>query len=230
MNLALFGATGGTGRCILTQALENEGHHIKALVRSPGKLQIKEPGLEIIKGDILEAEDVHKTILGTEGVLCALGNTGNNPGDLHTKGTQHLISAMNDHNVYRLVVLTSMGLGESRNQIPWYGRLFTKMFLKDLMADKRRQEKIIEASNLEWTIIRPGGLTDEQGKEDVYKGIDSEIMAGPIARSEVARFMLETVTSSKFSHEKPVITTKRSFDMSSFYSQFKQLFSHILNR
>lgn len=230
MNLALFGATGGTGRCILSQALQNGDHNIRALVRSPSKLQIEDPKLDIINGNILERKDVQKTISGTDGVLSVLGNTGNNPSDLHTKGTQHLLSGMDYHNVNRIVILTSMGLGESRNQIPWFTRLFTKIFLRELMADKRRQEKLIEKSNLNWTIIRPGGLTNNQRTKDVYKGTDPEIMAGPIARNEVAKFMLDTVTSSKFLQEKPVITSKQSFDLSSLYGQFKQLFSHILNR
>ncbi len=227
MNLALFGATGGTGRCILRQSLPNGEHSIKALVRSPGKLQIEDPNLNIIKGNILDREDVHKTISGTEGVLCALGNSGNNPNNLHTKGSQHLISSMKDLNVDRVVILTSMGLGSSRNQIPWYGRWFTNLFLQDLMADKRRQEELIEESKLGWTIIRPGGLIDGENTGEVYKGTDSDIMAGPIARSEVARFMLDTVTSNSFLHEKPVITTKKRFDMRSMYSQIKQLFERI---
>lgn len=230
MKLALIGATGGTGRCILRQALLKGDHYIRALVRSPEKLEIEDPKLEIIKGNILESADVHKTILGTDGVLSALGNTSNNPNDLQTKGTQHLISGMKYHNVNRLVVLTTMGLGESRDQIPWYARYFTNIFLNELMADKRRQEKLIEESNLDWTIVRPGGLVDDHEVKDVYRGTDSEIMAGPIARSEVARFMLDAVKSNMYLREKPVITTKQSFDLNFLYSQFKQLFNQVLNR
>ncbi|MGK7371573.1 MAG: NAD(P)-dependent oxidoreductase [Candidatus Halalkalibacterium sp. M3_1C_030] len=228
MDIALFGATGGTGKCILKQALPEGDSHIRALVRSPGKLQIENSKLDTLKGNVLNQEDVFKTIDGTDGVLCTLGNTANNPSDLLTKATSHIISAMNRYNVNRLVVLTSMGLGSSRNQIPWVAKLLTRTFLSDLMADKRRQEQLIERSNLEWTIIRPGGLTDTLQTKDIYKGTDAEIMAGPISRTEVANFMLETVTSQKFLRKKPVITSKQSFDLPSMYSQFRQIVSRIL--
>lgn len=226
MNIALFGATGGTGKCILDSAMQ-EHHQIRALVRSPGKLQKKYQKLSIIQGNALNRKDVYNTINGTDGVLCVLGNTANNPTDLLTRSTRHIISGMNKHNVQRLVVLTSMGLGSTRAQIPWYARLFTNIFLNNLMGDKRQQEQLIMQSNLNWTIIRPGGLTDQIPNRNIYTGTDTGIMAGPTPRKKVAAFMLQELRKQEFLRRKPVITSKDTFDITSLSTQFRQLFQQI---
>lgn len=72
MNLLIFGATGGTGRALLGQALE-QGHIVTAFARDPSKLQTTDPNLRVVKGDALDYQSVETAIQGQDGVLCALG-------------------------------------------------------------------------------------------------------------------------------------------------------------
>lgn len=72
MNIIVFGATGGTGQQLVSQAIE-KGLHVTAFVRSPEKMAIKHPNLVVFKGDVLHYEQVERAMIGQEAVLCALG-------------------------------------------------------------------------------------------------------------------------------------------------------------
>ncbi len=61
MNLTVFGATGGVGREVLTQALD-AGHHITAYVRNPAKLGLNHPNLTVITGELTDREAVQRAV------------------------------------------------------------------------------------------------------------------------------------------------------------------------
>ncbi|WP_434737302.1 NAD(P)-dependent oxidoreductase [Haloarcula montana] len=188
MELAVFGATGGTGRELTSQA-SNRGHDIRALTRSPATIST-ECALTTVEGNVLDPDAVSATIEGVDAVCCLLGRTPNNPDDIVSRGTARIVAAMERHGVERLVVLTSMGLGSSTSAVPWYVRLANATVLADLMADKARQEERVMQSDLDWTIIRPGGLTDEPGTGEYVHGVGANVTAGPIPRADVAEFLL----------------------------------------
>ena len=156
--IALFGATGGTGRCVVDQAT-NSGREVVALVRNPSKLGVR-AGVEVVSGNVLNSDDISETVADTDTVICCLRNPGDNPTDVLSRGTERIVTAMERHGVDRLVVLTSMGLGESNRGVPWYVRIAVATVLTELMADKARQEKIVMWSGFDWTVVRPGGLTN----------------------------------------------------------------------
>lgn len=207
MELAVFGATGGTGRRLTTQTLA-AGHEIRALTRSPSKLPSGEQ-LTIVEGDVLDSVTVHKTIRNTDAVVCLLGRTPNNPPDIVSRGTKHILQAMTDSDVERLVVLTSMGLGSSASDMPWFLRVVNATILHRLLADKARQEELVMQSILDWTIVRPGGLTDSPPTGEYVHGVDINAPARPIPRGDVADFLLTVLEDRAYIRETPVVTTDR---------------------
>jgi putative NADH-flavin reductase len=72
MKVLIFGATGGTGRALVEQALE-QGHVVTAFARDPAKVRTTHKNLRVVKGDILSYESVEAAINGQEVVLSALG-------------------------------------------------------------------------------------------------------------------------------------------------------------
>ncbi len=178
-----------------------------ALVRSPSDLETRDR-VTLIEGDVLDPDSVGETVKGTDAVVCMLGRTPNNPDDIVSRGTEQIIDAMTRHDVRRLVVLTSMGLGTSVRQVPWYVRVVTATLLHDLMADKARQEELVMRSNLDWTIVRPGGLTDGPYTEEYVHGVNVDATAGPISRANVAAFLLRIVRENGYIRETPVLTTR----------------------
>lgn len=206
MKIAIFGATGGTGKEATRQALE-QGHIVQALVRTPSKLTITSEQLTLIQGDVQNAEVVSQTIEGTDAVIISLGNTANNPDMIVSKGTAVILQAMKAHNVQRVIVVTSLGTGHSKEQVPFAFKMLMKTILRKAFIDKNKQEELVKESALDWVIVRPGGLTNGDrtgGKYQVSTG--SEIVAGQIARADVAEFVLKQLTSDTYLHKTPAIT------------------------
>ncbi len=206
MKIAVFGATGGTGRQVVLQALE-QGHQVKALVRDPAKLDIKHDGLTIIQGDVLNQDKVAETLLDTEAIICSLGNTANNPEMIVSRGTEVILNTMQaSTRPRRLIVVSSIGVGDSKNQIPFVFKMLTKTILRSAMQDKEAQEKLVQASNLDWIIVRPGGLTDNPATGNYRTGLDKNIMAGQVSRADVAAFVLQQLNDNTYLHQTPAIT------------------------
>jgi putative NADH-flavin reductase len=78
MNLTVLGATGGTGRQVVEEALAG-GHQVTALARDPGKLGLQNPRLRVVQGSIQEASAVEEAIAGADAVVSALGPRSNQP-------------------------------------------------------------------------------------------------------------------------------------------------------
>ena len=100
MQIALFGATGGTGRQVLEQALAS-GHTVTALVRDPAKIEARS-GLTVVCGDVLDQEATSRCVQGADAVICILGSgVGAEP--VEARGTQRIIEAMKSKGVRRLI-------------------------------------------------------------------------------------------------------------------------------
>jgi len=202
MNIALFGATGGTGRPFLEQTLE-AGHSVKAQVRTPAKLTVTHPNLQVIRGDILDANSVREVVEGADAVVSALGVNKLGKNTILSDGTKNILEAMRHHGVTRSVWVSSLGVGDSRaEERRAMSRFFTYFFkpvvLRNVFADKEKQETYIMASQDDWTIVRPSGLTNDAktGEYKVDFDPEQEKLSGRISRADVADFILETLESA----------------------------------
>jgi uncharacterized protein YbjT (DUF2867 family) len=207
MNIALFGATGGTGSQVVEQALQ-QGHQIRALVRQPDKLGSRQSEISVIEGDVLDQASVDACIEGTDAVVCVLGTHGGlgRQEPIEARGTARIIDSMQRLGVRRLIAVTSLGVGDSIDQVPGFFRVLMKLTLKRIMEAKEEQERLIRASELDWTIVRPGGLTDGP-KTDSYRfGTDKSIQATRVSRADVADFVLRQLTDERWVHQAPAIS------------------------
>lgn len=203
MKIALFGATGGTGRQVLAQALA-KGETVRALARSPEKLEAA-PGLEVIAGDVLDQAAVDRCLAGAEAVVCVLGSHGGKQ-PVEAEGTARIIDGMQRLQLKRLVAVTSLGVGDSRDQVPGFFRVLMQLTLKRIMAAKEEQEALIKRSGLDWTIVRPGGLTDGPATGDYRSGTDPALKATRIARADVAAFVLQQLVDDRYLHQTPAVS------------------------
>ncbi len=205
MNIALFGATGGTGRQLLDQALA-AGHAVTALARDPARLPVIHEQLTLVTGDVRDAAAVAAVVRGADAVIVTLGASQGSPADICSIGTAQVIAAMQQAGARRLVVITSLGVGDSKNQVPLAFKLLMKTALRAVMADKEAQEALVMASGLDWTIVRPGGLTHGPGSGQYRFGLDQNIVAGQVARADVAAFVLQQLGDDTFLYKTPAIT------------------------
>lgn len=206
MKIAVFGATGGTGKQLVQQALA-AGHEVTALVRDPAKLVADHARLTVVTGNVLDSVAVERTLQGADGVVMSLGNTDNNPDYVVSQGTQVVVDAMKRlGQPKRIVVVSSLGVGESKDQVPFAFKMLMKSVLRKPMEDKERQEALVKASGLDWTLVRPGGLTDGPATGAYRSGLDPKIGAGQVSRADVAGFVLEQLTDATYLYQAPAIS------------------------
>jgi len=205
MKLLVFGGTGGTGREIVAQAL-GQGHVVTALVRNPAALTTKHENLRVVRGDILDYPSVDAAVPGQDAVLSALGVRVLRKNTLLSDGTQTIIRAMERHGVKRFICESSLGVGESKEQLGWVFNLFIiPLFLRNVFRDKETQEQHIRQSKPEWIIVRPGALVNGP-RTGVYRSgfstTDRTIKA-KISRADVADFMLKQLTDDTYLRKTP---------------------------
>ena len=197
MKLLVFGATGGTGRQCVDQALA-QGHQVTAFVRQPEALTVQHPDLTIIQGDITDQDAVQRAIPGHNVVISALGTRGG-PAVL-PEGTRNILGAMASHGVRRSLWVSSFGAGDSLQQMGWLSQtLIVKGLLRQAIQEKNAQEQIILASGGDWIIARPGGLTDGP-LTGAYRVTGPGDMVGrpSISRADVADFMLKNLADDRY--------------------------------
>ncbi len=208
--IAVFGASGLTSSECVYQALKN-GDSVIGLTRDVSKLEVPagsggdkagEPivddKLTMIAGDVTNPADVAKVFEAgkVDGVIVGLGGKTSDVGDtMLTDGTNNVMAAMKENDVKRVAVVTSIGAGDSKDQAPFFFKILMATAMKKIFNDKNNQEKAVEASGLEYCIVRPGGLTVE-APTGVINVIDGE--AGSIPRADVAEFCLDAVTMDDF--------------------------------
>jgi uncharacterized protein YbjT (DUF2867 family) len=193
MNLVVVGASQGIGLATVKAAL-NAGHAVHAMARTGAPVAHEK--LAWYFGDVTAPNAFDEALVNAHAVIMTLGfgsTLMRKPVTLFTNATRALLPAMRESGIRRLVCVTGIGAGESRGHGGFfYDRLLFPFGLASIYADKDRQEAMIWGSGLDWTIVRPGFLTDgpTTGKLRVVSDMDG-IKAGKIARGDVAAFLVK---------------------------------------
>ncbi len=182
------------------------GHTVTAFARDSAKLaDMRSDQLRVVQGDVLDPSKVLEGVAGQEAVLSAIG-AGRARTRLREYGTSNIIDAMEKAGVRRLVSLSSLGIGDSRSNLPFVLRyVIFPTLLRHTMADHERQERVVRQSNLDWTIVRPSYLTDGPLTGTYLHGfsVTERNLKGRIARADVADFMLKQLEDNRYVHETP---------------------------
>ena len=205
MNIAVFGATGKTGLEILKQSL-TKGDVVTAFVRDPLKLELEHEKLKVIKGDIFEVASVGQAILRQDAVVCALGSSELKKTTVRSEGTNNIIQGMKENKVKRLVIISAMGVGESWDTLSAINKFFFATLLKSSREDHEAQEVVVKESGLDWTIIRPSGLTDTPLTKTYSIGENILAKTSKISRADVAHAILKDLLENKFLQKAVTIT------------------------
>lgn len=208
MKVAIFGASGAAGLQLTSQALRS-GHEVTAFVRNPERIPLKHPNLRTVKGDVLHLDEVEHVIIGQDAVLCALGAGKKSPPDLCSQGTQRIVSAMQNHNVRRIIVITGFGTSkESRVQFGFVTKLMvhlTGLLFYREFTDKQRQDSYVRQSDLDWTIIQPPTLTNGPQTGQYKHGQFPATLLGKISRADLAEFIMNELDVNHYIKQSTII-------------------------
>lgn len=208
MRVLIIGASKGIGLETTRQALD-AGHDVRALARSANAIAISHSSLEKMPGDALKTEDVEAALAGVDVVIQTLGvGLGDllHPVHLFSDATRVLVAAMRKQGVKRLISVTGFGAGDSGASISYLQRLPFQIVFGRAYDDKTLQEKFIKESQLEWTIVRPGVLTNgpRAGRYRVLSK-PSQWRNGIISRADVAAFLVQQILDQAYVRQTPVL-------------------------
>jgi len=210
MHLLIIGASRGVGRKCVDEALAR-GHTVRAFSRSASDIPITDPEFEPYPGDATSPPDLTKAARGVHAVLLTLGIKESvsmiwKEVHLFSDATKALIPAMDAAGVGRLICLTGLGAGDSRTVYSKPERLGFNAILGKAYDDNSRQEALITASNLDYTLVRPTILT--HNAKGPYKVLtDPKTWRnGVISRASVADFMVGAAEDGSYSRQAVVIT------------------------
>jgi putative NADH-flavin reductase len=195
MKVLVFGATGKTGALVVDRAL-TKGHEVTVLVRDASKF--KTPDIRVLTGDAMHPHDVGYAVRGQDAVIEAIGGTTPYKAQvLERTAVGNIITAMQDESVRRLIVVSMMGLGESRAQAPlWYKFLLMPTFLRGSTADKAAMESLVLASGLDYVIARPPILKDDPAAGSVTI-LPPGATGHAITRADLAPFLVDQLEDSR---------------------------------
>lgn len=206
MKVIVFGSTGTIGKHLISQALE-QGHEVTAFCRQPEKLaEFSNTSLNIAVGDVMKPEEVAKAVNGHEVVYVSLGSGKSRKGNVRSQGTLHIIEAMKQTGVKRLICQTTLGNGKSRANLNFFWKyIMFGWFLKEVYLDHERQEQYVRESGLDWTIVRPAAFTDGEKTSRYRHGFSptDRTLTLKISRADVADFMLKLSGQSQYLHQAP---------------------------
>lgn len=209
--VTVLGATGRTGRYLVERALDH-GHEVVAFVRDPASLGIDHERLRVVVGDAYTGEGVAEAVAPdgdpVDTVVSTLGQSRNSPEDLLTVAGDHVIDAMRDHDVDRLVTLVGAAVRTNRDEATLGSRLMKRLMLAvapQVLADATEHVKRVTATDLDWTVVRPPRLTDATATGTYRVGYLSLGPRASVSREDLAAFLLECVEDRTYVHELPMV-------------------------
>lgn len=208
MKLTILGATGSVGQKLVNQALDAK-HTITVLVRNPEKLEALRSRVTVVQGDVTNADAVNRAIAGNDAIVSTLGHSKGSPDNILTIASSNAIAAMRNAYVKRLVVLANTAV-PGTNDHPTFGQRAQKKMMDMMMGqinrDHATQAQQIEASGLDWTIVRASTLADGPYTGKYHVGQLDSKAGNRITRADVADFLLACAINGKYVGAMPVVS------------------------
>ncbi|HEX7306866.1 NAD(P)-dependent oxidoreductase [Lentzea sp.] len=203
MTVVVLGATGATGRHVVSTALRR-GHRVIAPVRRTGSFAPDENLDEVVWPEVTDVSALAGVLPGADVVISALGGAERGPTTVCTDGIRSAVAAMEKTGVTRLVAVSAHGVLETHDKSMYSLAVWANV--AERMRDKETMEPLITGSGLEWTIARPPKLSDD----DIggYRaGTELPIrLWSSIGRADLAAFLLDEAENPRYTHSRPRIT------------------------
>ncbi|WP_194904718.1 NAD(P)-dependent oxidoreductase [Quadrisphaera sp. INWT6] len=207
--LLVLGANGPTGRRLVHQALVR-GHQVQALTRHPETFPLCDDRLQVIAGDATNPAVIDTAVAATDAVICTIGTAfTRHPVQVYSASARLLVQAMSGHGKRRLVVVTSGGVDTTHRPQGIAGRLSRSVLRnrigKTVYDDMEAMEAVVWASDLDWTVVRPPGLTEEPGTD--YAIAPERIQDPFMSRDDLAAALLDQLQDHRYVRKVAAVAT-----------------------
>ncbi|KQJ84683.1 uncharacterized protein At2g34460, chloroplastic [Brachypodium distachyon] len=205
------GSTGKTGKRVVEKLLE-KGFGVVAgttdVGRARGSLP-QDPNLKLVRADVTEGADkLVEAVRGADAVICATGFRRSfdpfAPWKVDNLGTVNLVEACRKAGVKRFILVSSILVnGAAMGQLLNPAYIVLNLFGLVLVA-KLQAEKYIRGSGINYTIVRPGGLTEQPPTGSIVMAPEDTLYEGSISRDQVAEVAVEALLCPEESSYKVV--------------------------
>lgn len=200
MKVIVFGATGKVGEVAVRRLLA-DGHEVTAFARRPGKVFNGEDNLTLHAGDAFNAGEVEAAIAGHDAVVVTLGAGMSRKSTIRSEGTLNVIRGMQATGVKRLICQSTLGAHESNTNLNFFWkRIMFGLLLKPVFLDHELQERLVQASGLDWTIVRPSAFDDGPATGSYKEGFGPQErnLTLKIAKADIAAFLSRMVSEATY--------------------------------
>jgi putative NADH-flavin reductase len=211
MKLALFGATGPTGKHLIAQAF-TAGNQVVAYARNPSKISTSHDRLVIVQGELSDSSAIERTIDGADAVISVLGPR---PGEDRkrrslTQGMQNILAAMQKTGVRRLVLSSTPSVSDP-NDLPDYKFIILVGLIKTVMRPAYDEivsvAQLVRKSDNDWTIVRVSMLNNNPGTGKIRAGYLGKKQVGTnLSRADLAAFLIQQVEDATWLRQAPAIS------------------------
>lgn len=198
--ILVLGANGPSGRLVVQQAVDR-GLTVVALTRNPDAFPVRHERVQVMGGDATDAATMDAAVAASDAVVSVIGTAYTwRPVQVYSRSARLAVTSMRRHGLRRLVVVTSMGVPRK----PDHGgllqrallRLFRLTFTRTLYDDMLEMERIVSLSALDWTIVRPPGLSNDPGTG--YAVAEGRIDEPGMARADLAAMLLDELSAQRW--------------------------------
>jgi uncharacterized protein YbjT (DUF2867 family) len=215
--ILILGATGRTGKHTIPFALAH-GYQVVALVRNPAKINVTSDNLIVITGLPTNIDDIRNAMKGCDAVLSLLSPLTRGEAISFRKikaphvlerSMLNVLQVMNECGVKRILILSSVGVGDSWQYTPWYVKLLIRLTnFKIIFEDHNKQERLIQASATEWIIARPVGLNEKAITGKLAVTYDHIPKPFQISRELLAKFFIDNLYTETYIHKTPILSER----------------------
>lgn len=200
MKVIVFGATGSIGKLAVMRMLQ-QGHQVSAFSRNPEKLGIDDASLTLLSGDAADPRAVSDAVAGHDAVVITIGAGLSRSSKIRSESTLNVIRAMQANGVRRLICQSTLGANDSRGNLNFYWkRIMFGLLLRPVYLDHELQEQLVQASGLDWTIVRPSAFTDEPATgtfKEAFSGSERALKL-TIPRADIANFLTRQLADGTY--------------------------------
>lgn len=206
--IAIIGGTGKVGRRIATKALES-GYQVRMLVRDTKKVVIRDNGIKIVEGNVLNPKDIQKTLEGCQVVIITFGQSLKGK-QIYSSVTETILEKMAELQIERYIGVTGGSLtidGDKKTLINKVGTRIFEIIFSNMMKDKKREWHFLSSNNLieKWTLIRLPFIVDQEEighlKEDL-----KDMPGTKITNGDIATFIINQIEDLKYVQKAPFIS------------------------
>jgi putative NADH-flavin reductase len=209
MRIAVFGATGGTGKQLVKQALA-AGDHVVVYVRNPSKLNISHEHLKVVQGELTDEPLIESAVSGADAVISVLGPRGDSKNKPITRGMQSIIAAMKKQGIRRLIITSTLSAKDPNDPLNFKTKTLVnlvKVTMHDAYEEIVSVAQTVRDSDLDWTIVRLTMLNNDPKSGKVRAGYVGKCEVGTwISRADLADFLLKQVQDTKYLRQAPAIS------------------------